>query len=181
MSQVASQAAKPAGTAQSGSAAGRFLVVPIIILILAQMGATGDNGALSLAATALTTDLGATTAQIQLANMIYPLVGGAFMIAGGLGGTILGWKRTFRAGILLCALGEVAAALAPTMDIFIWCARVLVGLGASFMIPSSSASSRSSITAPIVSSPLAPLARRPGFRRCCRLRSASSWRSPACT
>ena len=136
MSQVASQAAKPAGTAQSGSAAGRFLVVPIIILILAQMGATGDNGALSLAATALTTDLGATTAQIQLANMIYPLVGGAFMIAGGLAGTILGWKRTFRAGILLCAVGEVAAALAPTMDIFIWCARVLVGLGASFMIPS---------------------------------------------
>lgn len=114
----------------------RFLVLPIIILILAQMGATGDSGALSLAASALTADLGATTSDIQLANMIYPLVGGAFMIAGGLLGTIVGWKRTFRMGTLLCAAGEVVLALAPNMAVFIWVGRVLVGFGASFMIPS---------------------------------------------
>lgn len=114
----------------------KFLVIPIIILILAQMGATGDSGALSLSATALTQDLGATTAEIQLANMIYPLVGGAFMIAGGLVGTIIGWKKTFRIGILLCAAGEIVLALSPNMTIFIWVGRVLVGLGASFMIPS---------------------------------------------
>ncbi len=112
------------------------MVLPIIILILAQMGATGDNGALSLAASALTHDLGATTSEIQLANMIYPLVGGAFMIAGGLAGTIIGWKKTFRGGALLCAAGEVALALAPNMTVFIWVGRVLVGFGASFMIPS---------------------------------------------
>lgn len=114
----------------------KFLVVPIIILILAQMGATGDSGALSLSATALTQDLGATTSEIQLANMIYPLVGGAFMIAGGLMGTIIGWKKTFRIGILLCAAGEVVLALSPNMLVFIWVGRVLVGFGASFMIPS---------------------------------------------
>ena len=78
---------------ESPAAKEKFLVIPIIILVLAQMGATGDSGALSLSATALTQDLGATTAEIQLANMIYPLVGGAFMIAGGLMGTILGWKK----------------------------------------------------------------------------------------
>lgn len=114
----------------------KFLVIPIIILILAQMGATGDNGALSLSATALTQELHATTSEIQLANMVYPLVGGAFMIAGGLMGTIIGWKRTFRIGILLCAAGEVALACAPNMTVFIWAGRVLVGFGASFMIPS---------------------------------------------
>ncbi len=130
-------AARPnAGPAPSVATAQKFLVIPIIILILAQMGATGDNGALSLATAALTSDLGATTAQIQLANMIYPLVGGAFMIAGGLAGTMLGWKKTFRGGILLCAAGEIVLAVAPTMDVFIWGGRVLVGLGASFMIPS---------------------------------------------
>lgn len=118
------------------TAAARFLILPIIVLILAQMGATGDNGALSLATASLTSELGATTAQIQLANMIYPLVGGAFMIAGGLAGTMVGWKKTFRGGILLCALGEVVLALAPSMAVFIWGGRVLVGLGASFMIPS---------------------------------------------
>lgn len=135
MSQASSQAKRSAGAARPNDA-GRFLVISIIILILAQMGATGDNGALSLATSALTSDLGATTAQIQLANMIYPLVGGAFMIAGGLAGTIIGWKRTFRGGIILCAAGEVVLALAPTMEVFIWGGRVLVGLGASFMIPS---------------------------------------------
>lgn len=114
----------------------RFLVLPIVILILAQMGTTGDNGALSLATSALTVDLGATTSEIQLANMIYPLVGGAFMIAGGLLGTILGWVRTFRAGALVCAAGEVALALAPNMTVFIWVGRVLVGLGASLLVPS---------------------------------------------
>ena len=90
-----------AGPAGASAAKERFLVLPIIILILAQMGTSGDNGALSLAASALTTDLGATTAEIQLANMVYPLVGGAFMIAGGLLGTILGWARTFRTGALV--------------------------------------------------------------------------------
>ena len=113
-----------------------FLVLPIVILILAQMGTTGDNGALSLAASSLTTQLGATTSEIQLANMIYPLVGGAFMIAGGLLGTIFGWVRTFRTGALVCTVGEVALALAPNMTVFIWVGRVLVGLGASLLIPS---------------------------------------------
>ncbi len=125
-------AAKPA----SGTQKEKFLVLPIIILILAQMGATGDNGALSLAATALTSDLGATTSDIQLANMIYPLVGGSFMIAGGLAGTLIGWRKTFRIGASLAAVGEVALALSPNMAFFIWVGRVLVGLGASFLIPS---------------------------------------------
>ncbi len=114
----------------------KFLVLPIVILILAQMGTTGDNGALSLATSSLAHDLGATTSEIQLANMIYPLVGGAFMIAGGLAGTIVGWKKTFRTGTLLCAVGEVALAFAPNMTVFIWVGRVLVGFGASFLVPS---------------------------------------------
>ena len=129
-------------TALAGNARGakpsaeKFALLPIIVLVLAQMGTTGDNGALSLAASALTHDLGATTSEIQLANMVYPLMGGAFMIAGGLAGTIIGWKRTFRIGAGLCALGEVACALAPNMMTFIWVGRVLVGFGASFLIPS---------------------------------------------
>lgn len=129
-------ASASAGATGAATAKEPFLVLPIVILILAQMGATGDNGALSLATSALASDLGATTSDIQLANMIYPLVGGAFMIAGGLLGTILGWVRTFRTGALVCAAGEVALALAPNMAVFIWVGRVLVGLGASLLIPS---------------------------------------------
>lgn len=130
------RAAAPAAKPSPGTQREKFLVLPIVILILAQMGATGDNGALSLAATALTTDLGATTSDIQLANMIYPLVGGSFMIAGGLAGTLIGWRKTFRIGASLAAVGEVALALSPNMTVFIWVGRVLVGLGASLLIPS---------------------------------------------
>ncbi|HIU23357.1 MAG TPA: MFS transporter [Candidatus Coprovicinus avistercoris] len=134
----ATPTAAPAAAAKASPGADKekFLVLPIIILVLAQMGTTGDNGALSLAATALTKDLGATTSDIQLANMIYPLVGGSFMIAGGLAGTMIGWRKTFRIGALLAAIGEIALALSPNMMFFIWVGRVLVGLGASFLVPS---------------------------------------------
>ncbi|MEG1750309.1 MAG: MFS transporter [Raoultibacter sp.] len=115
---------------------GKFLVLPIIVLIMAQMGTSGDNGALSIANTELVNILGATVPDIQLANMVYSLMAGALMIAGGLLGTIIGWKKNFRIGALLCAAGEIVMALSPSMTVFIWGGRVLVGFGASFMIPS---------------------------------------------
>ena len=114
----------------------KFLVLPIVVLIMAQMGTSGDNGALGLANTELVNILGATTPDIQLANMVYSLMAGAFMIAGGLMGTIIGWKKNFRMGAALCAAGELVMALSPNMTVFIWGGRILVGFGASFMIPS---------------------------------------------
>lgn len=114
----------------------KFLVLPIIVSILAQMGTSGDNGALGLANQQLVDVLGATTPDIQLANMVYSLMAGAFMAAGGLVGTIIGWRTNFRLGAALCAAGELVMALSPNMTIFIWGGRILVGFGASFMIPS---------------------------------------------
>ena len=72
----------------------KFLVLPIIVLILAQMGTSGDNGALGLANQQLVDVLGATTPDIQLANMVYSLMAGAFMVAGGLMGTSSAGART---------------------------------------------------------------------------------------
>ena len=130
MSDVSKTADDKAGVVE------KFLLLPIIVLILAQMGTSGDNGAVAIAAEALTKNLGATMGDIQMANMVYSLMAGAFMIAGGLMGTIIGWKKNFRIGALLCAAGEFVMAIATNMTIFIWAGRVLVGFGASFMIPS---------------------------------------------
>lgn len=116
--------------------AGKFMVVPLIVLIMAQMGTSGDNGALSLATAQLTRELGASMADIQLANTMYSLVAGALMVAGGMMGTIIGWKKNFRLGTLLAAIGELAMAFSPNMMIFTWGGRLLVGLGASFLVPS---------------------------------------------
>ena len=114
----------------------KFLVLPILVLIMAQMGTSGDNGALGLANQQLVDVLGATTPDIQLANMVYSLMAGAFMVAGGLVGTIIGFRTNFRLGAMLCAAGELVMALSPNMTVFIWGGRILVGFGASFMIPS---------------------------------------------
>lgn len=114
----------------------KFLVAPILVLVMAQIGTTGENSAMSLAATAFANTFGSTTADFQLANMIYSLVAGALMIAGGMTGIIIGWKKNFRIGVLLCAAGEIIVALSPSMLVLTWVGRTLVGLGASFMIPS---------------------------------------------
>ncbi len=45
---------------QNQANATKFLVLPIIVLILAQMGTSGDNGAVAIAANALTEHLNAT-------------------------------------------------------------------------------------------------------------------------
>lgn len=126
---------KTAPAAAEGGAE-KFLVLPILVLIMAQMGTSGDNGALGLANQQLVEVLGATTPDIQLANMVYSLMAGAFMVAGGLVGTIIGFRTNFRLGATLCAAGELVMALSPNMTMFIWGGRILVGFGASFMIPS---------------------------------------------
>lgn len=113
----------------------KFLVLPVVVLIMAQMGTSGDNGALGIANQALVQQLGATGPDIQLANMVYSLMAGALMVAGGMLGTIKGFVKTFRTGALMCGIGEFIMAFAPNMAVFIWGGRTLVGLGASFMIP----------------------------------------------
>ena len=129
-------AAKQAAAAAGAQNNAKFLVLPVVILLMAQMGTSGENSALGLANLELVSKLGATVPDIQLANMVYSLIAGAFMVAGGLLGTVIGWKRNFRMGALLCALGEIVIAFSPNMTVLIWGGRVLVGLGASFMIPS---------------------------------------------
>lgn len=120
----------------ASKSATKFLVFPVVTLILAQMGTSGDNGALAIATSALTTQLHANMASIQLSNMMYPLIAGSFMVAGGFIGTLFGWKRTFRVGATLCAIGELISALSPNIDVFNWGGRTFVGLGASLLIPS---------------------------------------------
>ena len=119
-----------------GGRAAKFAAIPLIVLMAAQMGTSGDNGTLSIATGAITQALNASTSEIQMLNTVYSLVAGACMIVGGMLGTILGWKRNFRIGAALAAVGEFAAAFAPNIFVLTWCGRLLVGLGASLLIPS---------------------------------------------
>lgn len=110
--------------------------LPLVVLCLAQFIASADNVTLSIATHSLMHDLGASMTQVSTANTMYPLVAGTFMIAGGMLGGVMGWRRTFRLGCVIYLLAELCATLAPSINVFIWVARIFAGLGGSFMIPS---------------------------------------------
>jgi MFS family permease len=98
----------------------------LIPLVMAQIGTSGDNSVLTVATASLLASLNATMADIQLANIIYSLCAGCLMIVGGMVGLIVGWKKTFRVGALLCIVGEVTVAFSSNIFIFTWGGRLLV-------------------------------------------------------
>ncbi|MEG0129224.1 MFS transporter [Clostridium sp.] len=110
--------------------------IALMVLVMAQIGTSGDNAVLSVATSALITSLGAAMSDIQLANIVYSLCAGCLMIVGGMVGLIIGWKKNFRIGALLCAAGELIVATSGSIEVFTWGGRLLVGIGASLMIPS---------------------------------------------
>lgn len=112
------------------------LLIPLIILMCAQIGTSADNSVLSVATNSLISVLHASMNDIQLANMVYSLCAGAFMVAGGMLGIIIGWNQNFRIGASLIFFGELILAFSQNIIIFTWGGRLIVGLGASLMIPS---------------------------------------------
>lgn len=114
----------------------KFLILPLIFLMMAQIGTTTDNVSLGISTMALVDSLKVSIAEVQLANVIYATCAGSFMIIGGMLGIKIGWKKNFRLGALFCAIGELAVALAPNIFILTWVGRVLVGIGGSLLIPS---------------------------------------------
>lgn len=123
--------AKHDGTHESPKA-----MLALAVLALAQLGVSADNGAFSVAMSEMMRVFSCSVADVQLANTVYSLMAGTFMLASGLLGLMMGWRRSFRGGMVLIVVGEVVAALAPTIDLLIWCGRLMVGVGASLVIPS---------------------------------------------
>lgn len=110
--------------------------LPLLVLCLAQLSTSGDNATLSIATGALVSDLHASMSLISIANAMYSLAAGSLMVAAGMVGLIVGWKKTFRIGCFLLFLAELTAFFSPSMEVFTYGARLLSGIGGSFMIPS---------------------------------------------
>ncbi|WP_047043393.1 MFS transporter [Vibrio mexicanus] len=108
---------------------------PLIVLLAAQFSTMADNSGLAISTDALIALHGATMPQIQMANAMYPLIAGAGMIAGGLIGLIIGWKRQMVIGAGMLAAASFGAAFAPNMEVLNYGARVGAGLGACLLIP----------------------------------------------
>ena len=120
----------------TSTALNKYKFLGLFPLVMAQIGTSGDNSVLTVATASLLASLNATMSDIQLANIIYSLCAGCLMIVGGMVGLIVGWKKTFRAGAAMCAIGELVVAFSSNIFLFTWGGRLLVGIGASFLIPS---------------------------------------------
>ncbi len=107
----------------------------LAIFCLIQIVISADNGILNNAVSSLVESFHTTINSVQLANSIYPLVAGSFMIAGGLLGLIIGWKKLLQIGIITFAIAEIIAFLSPNIFIFTYVARILAGIGGSLAIP----------------------------------------------
>lgn len=110
--------------------------IPAIIGSLAQVGTSGDNSVLGMSTHEFIVQLGASMDQVQMANIVYSLLAGALMVFGGMLGIAKGFKRVFLAGALIACIGEVLAAVAPSMTLVVWGARTVMGTGAALMVPS---------------------------------------------
>lgn len=113
-----------------------FLMAPLLVLMCAQIGTSADNSVLSVATNSLISALNASMNDIQLANMVYSLCAGAFMVVGGMLGIIIGWNKNFRIGgdSYICWRSDVGNF--PQYNVIHMGGRLIVGLGASLMIPS---------------------------------------------
>ncbi|HEJ8432743.1 TPA: MFS transporter [Klebsiella oxytoca] len=125
-----------AGMSHNASAETAMKWLPLLVLCLAQLSTSGDNATLSIATGALVKDLHASMDLISIANAMYSLAAGSLMVAAGMAGLIVGWKKTFRIGCALLFLAELTAYFSPNMLVFTYGARLLSGIGGSFMIPS---------------------------------------------
>ena len=122
--------------ATNRTSSGAKTLLPLLVLALAQLGTSADNGAFSVATAEIMRVFGCSMADVQLASTVYSLVAGTFMLASGLLGIVVGWIRVFRLGLVLAVVGELVCTLAPGIDLLIWGGRMVVGLGASLIIPS---------------------------------------------
>ncbi|MCF6764957.1 MFS transporter [Thiotrichales bacterium 19S3-7] len=110
-------------------------IIPLIIFSLIQFGTMSDNSLLSNAFSALAFSFNTTMDKLQFANMVYPLIGGSFMIAAGFIGANIGWRRLLLIGLVIISLGEILAIFSPNITVFTYGARLLAGIGGSFCIP----------------------------------------------
>lgn len=109
--------------------------LPLFFLCLVQFGTMADDSAFANSLTAIAINLHATVAQMQFANMIYPLIAGSIMVAAGLLGNRIGLKRLMLLGLVIMAVAEAIIWVSPTINVLVYGGRVLAGIGGSLCVP----------------------------------------------
>jgi len=117
---------------------------PWLILVLvcfAQFMVVLDATVVNVALPSIQNDLGLSEANLQWIVNAYTLVFGGFLLLGGRAGDLLGRKRLFLFGLVVFTAASLLDRLANSPGMLIG-SRALQGLGAAFISPARSPSSR---------------------------------------
>ncbi len=112
---------------------------PTVILVTLCLGvliAQLDSSVVNLAVKRIGADLAASVSALQWVLDAYNLVYASLLLTGGTLGDLYGRRRCFALGVGLLALGSAVCGLAPGIAILI-AGRVLTGVGAALVLPSS--------------------------------------------
>ena len=105
------------------------------VLLIAQILIISDNTGLSISTANIISELNTGLDQVQFSLAMYPMIAGSLMIAGGMLGLVIGWKRLFQIGVGFYVLAEFIIATTNSVEVLIFGGRVLAGLGGSMIIP----------------------------------------------
>lgn len=128
-----------------GALAGPAATIALVVVLFASFMDLLDVTIVTVAAPAISADLGASQSQLQWMVAAYVLALGSGLITGGRIGDQYGRRRTFLGSLAAFALASVACALAPDAGVLIG-ARVVQGLAAGLMVPAVFGLIRSSFT-----------------------------------
>jgi MFS family permease len=115
-------AAKGTGLVLLTLAAGQFLM-------------TLDSSVMNVSIATVAKDVGTTVTGIQTAITLYTLVMAMFMVTGGKVGSIIGRRRAFAIGCVICGAGSMTTALAPNLAVLVLGWSLLEGIGAALIMP----------------------------------------------
>lgn len=111
----------------------RWLI--LAVLCAAQLVVVLDNTVLTVAVPVLTTELGASTADVQWMINAYALVLSGLLLTAGSAADRYGRRRMLLAGLVLFGLGSLAAGLSSTSGQLI-AARAGMGIGGALLVTS---------------------------------------------
>ena len=111
----------------------RWLI--LAVLCLAQLTVVLDNTVLNVAIPVLSTELGATTTDIQWIINAYALVQSGLLLTAGGAADRYGRRRMLLAGLVLFGAGSLAAGLAQT-SVHLIAARAGMGVGGALLVTS---------------------------------------------
>lgn len=109
--------------------------VLMAFLALTQIGLVADNVLLTNAMSAIAKSLHATVSDLQIANLIYPLISAPVMVAAGILGGAFGWRKLLIVGLAIVVLAEALASVSTNIIFFNYVARTLIGIGAGLCVP----------------------------------------------